>query len=158
MVAVVGASLAQALCRPAFTGRETIDSMNVHRKGRVYDPRVGLFLSPDEYEQVPTLTKSSYHDSHVKNTLRPYTDKIAPSGVCGVFLRNGPGLLHQFSKKRHPGPHVKLCGVQHKTEDAISTFHDSSRFTSGFPSSALVVSPDLNYLTLVNRAANIATT
>jgi hypothetical protein len=115
-------------------------------------------LSPDEYEQVPTLTKSSYHDSHVKNTLRPYTDKIAPSGVCGVFLRNGPGLLHQFSKKRHPGPHVKLCGVQHKTEDAISTFHDSSRFTSGFPSSALVVSPDLNYLTLVNRAANIATT
>jgi transposase InsO family protein len=38
--------------------------------------------------------------------------KISPSGVRGVLLRNGLGLLPSSAKKRSPGPHFKLYEQQ----------------------------------------------
>lgn len=61
-----------------FTGHDHIDSMNlIHMKGRVYDPTVGLFLSPDPYVQDPTLVQNLNRYSYVLNNPLSYTD---PSG------------------------------------------------------------------------------
>lgn len=61
-----------------FTGHDHIESMNlIHMKGRVYDPTVGLFLSPDPYVQDPTLVQNLNRYSYVLNNPLSYTD---PSG------------------------------------------------------------------------------
>ena len=61
-----------------FMGHDTIDSMNlVHMKGRVYDPTIGLFLTPDPYIQDPSSVLNLNRYSYVLNNPLRYTD---PSG------------------------------------------------------------------------------
>jgi len=59
-----------------FTGHEHIDLFElVNMDGRVYDPRLGRFLSPDPYVQDPTYSQSLNRYSYVWNNPLRYTDE-----------------------------------------------------------------------------------
>ncbi|XP_074649459.1 uncharacterized protein LOC141904717 [Tubulanus polymorphus] len=61
-----------------FTGQERIDELQlIHMNGRVYDPEVGRFLSPDPHVQDPYDTQSFNRYSYAKNNPLRYND---PSG------------------------------------------------------------------------------
>ncbi|MFK5854922.1 MAG: RHS repeat-associated core domain-containing protein [Bacteroidota bacterium] len=61
-----------------YTGHEHIDEFNlINMNGRVYDPILGRFLSPDNYVQAPYHTQSFNRYSYVLNNPLKYTD---PSG------------------------------------------------------------------------------
>lgn len=62
-----------------FTGHEHLDRTGfIHMNGRVYDPVLGRFLSPDPIVQTPTFSQSWNRYSYVFNTPTSYTD---PSGL-----------------------------------------------------------------------------
>ena len=61
-----------------FTGHEHLDEFNlINMNGRVYDPILGRFLSPDNYIQLPDYTQSLNRYSYCLNNPLIYTD---PSG------------------------------------------------------------------------------
>jgi RHS repeat-associated protein len=61
-----------------FTGHEHLDRTGfIHMNGRVYDPGLGRFLSPDPYVQSPTNSQSYNRYSYVWNTSLSAVD---PSG------------------------------------------------------------------------------
>ena len=61
-----------------FTGHEHSPEFNlINMNGRVYDPILGRFLSPDNYIQVPDYTQSLNRYSYCVNNPLIYTD---PSG------------------------------------------------------------------------------
>jgi RHS repeat-associated protein len=53
----------------------------VHMNGRVYDPRIGRFVSPDPIVQAPAFSQSYNRYAYVFNSPLSYTD---PSGYQGV--------------------------------------------------------------------------
>ena len=58
-----------------FTGHEHLDTVGiVHMNGRVYDPEIGRFLSPDPLVQAPYNTQSYNRYSYVFNNPLSYTD------------------------------------------------------------------------------------
>lgn len=66
------------ICDRGFTGHEHIDEANIiNMNGRVYDPLVGMFLSPDPVLQNPTDALNYNRYSYVLNNPLKYTD---PSG------------------------------------------------------------------------------
>ena len=60
-----------------YTGHENIGFGLVHMNGRVYDPDLGRFLSPDPYIQNPKNLQSYNRYSYVMNNPLSYVD---PSG------------------------------------------------------------------------------
>jgi RHS repeat-associated protein len=61
-----------------FTFHEQLDPVGlIHMNGRVYDPTLGRFLSPDPFVQDPSNTQSLNRYSYVFNNPLSYTD---PSG------------------------------------------------------------------------------
>jgi RHS repeat-associated protein len=61
-----------------FTGHEMLDSTGfIHMSGRVYDPRIGRFLSVDPFVQDPNKLQSLNRYQYVNNSPLSYTD---PSG------------------------------------------------------------------------------
>ncbi|ODS22611.1 hypothetical protein AB835_13215 [Candidatus Endobugula sertula] len=61
-----------------FTDHEHLDAVNlIHMNGRVYDPLIGRFLSPDDYVQFPESSQSYNRYTYVLNNPLSYTD---PSG------------------------------------------------------------------------------
>ena len=67
-----------AFTNRGFTGHEHVDEMDfVHMNGRVYDPRLGRFLSADPNIQAPYSSQSYNRYSYVLNNPLKYTD---PSG------------------------------------------------------------------------------
>jgi RHS repeat-associated protein len=61
-----------------FTGHEMLDDFGlIHMNGRIYDPELGRFLSPDPYVQVPEYSQNFNRYSYVLNNPLTYTD---PSG------------------------------------------------------------------------------
>ncbi len=73
-----------------FTDHEHVDNLGViHMNGRVYDPVLGRFLSPDPVVQAPYDAQSWNRYSYVRNNPLRYTD---PSGfVC--FNSAPPGAF-----------------------------------------------------------------
>jgi RHS repeat-associated protein len=66
-----------------YTGHEHIDNFAlINMNGRMYDPRLGRFLSPDPYVQAPDYTQSYNRYSYVWNNPMKYTD---PSGEIVSF-------------------------------------------------------------------------
>jgi RHS repeat-associated protein len=83
-------TLATGLDGRGYTGHHSLDgSQLVHMKGRVYDPLLGRFLSPDAYVQAPFNTQSYNRYSYVVNNPLTLTD---PSGFFSFnpldFLEN----------------------------------------------------------------------
>jgi RHS repeat-associated protein len=68
-----------------FTGHEHLDRTGfIHMNGRVYDPVLGRFLSPDPIVQLPAFSQSWNRYSYVSNSPLSLVD---PSG----FIVNWPG-------------------------------------------------------------------
>jgi RHS repeat-associated protein len=63
-----------------YTDHEHLDNVGiVHMNGRVYDPVLGRFLSPDPVVQAPYDTQGLNRYAYVRNNPLRYTD---PSGFC----------------------------------------------------------------------------
>ena len=63
-----------------FTDQEHVDNLGViHMNGRVYDPVLGRFLSPDPLVQAPYDSQTWNRYSYARNNPLRYTD---PSGFC----------------------------------------------------------------------------
>jgi RHS repeat-associated protein len=71
-----------------FTGHEHLDQGFlglIHMNGRVYDPALGRFLSPDPFVQSPYSTQSHQRYSYVSNNPLNATD---PSGYLTIIQLN----------------------------------------------------------------------
>lgn len=67
-----------------FTAHEMLDDFGlIHMNGRIYDPEIGRFLSPDPYVQVPEYSQNFNRYTYVLNNPLSYTD---PSGHFIVEL------------------------------------------------------------------------
>lgn len=67
-----------------FTGHEHLDAVGIiHMNGRLYDPKLGRFLSPDVQIQYPDQTQSFNRYTYVNNNPLSFTD---PSGY-GFFSK-----------------------------------------------------------------------
>lgn len=69
-----------------FTGHEHLPWFNlINMNGRVYDPLIAMFLSPDNYVQNPDLTQNFNRYGYCLNNPLSYTDPsgmlLAPPGV-----------------------------------------------------------------------------
>ena len=63
-----------------FTDHEHLDGVGlIHMNGRVYDPTLARFMSPDPFVQAPYNTQSYNRYSYVFNNPLSFTD---PSGYC----------------------------------------------------------------------------
>jgi len=70
----------QATTPRGYTDHEHVDNLGlVHMNGRVYDPVLGRFLSPDPIVQAPYDTQGLNRYAYVRNNPLRYTD---PSGYC----------------------------------------------------------------------------
>jgi RHS repeat-associated protein len=73
-----------------FTFHEQLDPVGlIHMNGRVYDPTLGRFLSPDPFVQDPGNTQSLNRYSYVFNNPLSHTD---PSGYFSLKEAVGAGL------------------------------------------------------------------
>lgn len=72
-----------------YTGHEHLDQFDlINMNGRLYDPLVARFLSPDKYVQSPDFTQSYNRYSYVFNNPLKYTD---PTGWIGSNTTGGVG-------------------------------------------------------------------
>lgn len=74
-----------------FTGHEHLDRTGfIHMNGRVYDPELGRFLTPDPLVQAPTFSQSWNRYSYVWNNPLRFTDPSGYSarGGLGSFAEN----------------------------------------------------------------------
>jgi RHS repeat-associated protein len=73
------------LYKRGYTGHEHIDAFGlINMNGRMYDPRLGRFLSPDPFVQAPGYTQSYNRYSYGWNNPMKYTD---PTGYKNVATR-----------------------------------------------------------------------
>jgi RHS repeat-associated protein len=101
-------SKSDSLNSQGFTGHENLDRTGlIHMNGRVYDPVLGRFLSPDPLTAKPSNSQSWNRYSYVANNPLKYAD---PSGfkqkICGeqkdcvdevVVLGRDGGVLYDKS-------------------------------------------------------------
>ncbi|MEM0953192.1 MAG: Ig-like domain-containing protein [Pseudomonadota bacterium] len=125
-----------------FTGHEMLDSVGlVHMNGRVYDPRLGRFLSADPFVQAPTNTQSFNRYAYVWNNPLGYTD---PSGyfvdqvfsmVAGTvgFLACGPVCSGAFAAA---ASYAQGASLQDAIISGISTYAFSNIAGPSFEGSA----------------------
>gem|GEM_PF-4961652 len=85
-----------------FTGHEHMDEVGlIHMNGRVFDPELGRFLSPDPLVQAPTFTQSYNRYSYVFNNPLSFVD---PTGYCSEYSYEsnapcgGMTFLNSFSE------------------------------------------------------------
>jgi RHS repeat-associated protein len=74
-----------------FTGHEHLDKFGlINMNGRVYDPLIAMFLSPDNNVQAPDFTQNYNRYSYCLNNPLVYTD---PSGEIFWLIPIGIGAL-----------------------------------------------------------------
>ncbi|TVS20375.1 MAG: RHS repeat-associated core domain-containing protein [Planctomycetaceae bacterium] len=91
--------------RRGFTAHEHIDHVGlIHMGGRVYDPEIGRFLSPDPFVQYPGSAQGMNRYAYVGNNPLSYTD---PSGYFikkfGRALRRSLGAILPIAVQFVPG-------------------------------------------------------
>ncbi len=65
----------QTILSRGYTGHEHLDVFNlINMNGRVYDPALGMFISPDNYVQAPDNSQSYNRYSYCLNNPLLYTD------------------------------------------------------------------------------------
>lgn len=84
-----------------YTGHEHLDRTGfIHMNGRVYDPVLGRFLSPDPFVQSPYFSQSYNRYSYVWNNPVGATD---PSGyLVSPLPNNGIGYRVRYDPEREP--------------------------------------------------------
>ena len=69
--------------RRGFTGHEHLERTGIiHMNGRIYDPMIGRFLSPDPIVSNPYFSQSYNRYSYVWNNPMAYTDPSGYAGEC----------------------------------------------------------------------------
>ncbi len=77
-------SFNSAQTRRGYTGHQHVDQSNlIHMGGRVYDPALGRFLSPDPFVQSPAHSQSFNRYAYVMNNPMNHVD---PSGYFSVAV------------------------------------------------------------------------
>jgi RHS repeat-associated protein len=129
-----------------FTGHEHLDRTGfIHMNGRVYDPVLGRFLSPDPIVQYPGISQSWNRYSYVGNTPTSFTDPtgfqealpdfIAEPGDKGYNIverpdSGGPWLNRQNPRNK-PDPFVnEVSGGPLGPENWIRNPTASSLYTT----------------------------
>ncbi|HAZ01438.1 MAG TPA: hypothetical protein DCY97_04585, partial [Marinilabiliales bacterium] len=70
-----------------YTGHEHLTACNlINMNGRVYDPLLGMFLSPDNYVQSPTSTQNFNRYAYCINNPLKYTDPDGEFFITGTAL------------------------------------------------------------------------
>ena len=83
----------QSTTARGYTDHEHLDNLGIiHMNGRVYDPALGRFLSPDPVVQAPYDTQGQNRYAYVRNNPLRYTD---PSGYFCVGHPAGDPLSQQ---------------------------------------------------------------
>ena len=91
-VAALAAGQDAGRARNGFTGHETLDRTGfVHMGGRVYDPRLGRFLSPDPIVSEPLSGQGWNLYSYVGNSPLSRTDPTGYCYVAGPLCQLGAG-------------------------------------------------------------------
>ena len=106
-----------------FTGHEHLDNFDlINMNGRVYDPWLGRFLSPDPFVQAPTYSQNYNRYSYALNNPLKYTD---PSGYYYGPAKDiiNEGYYDLASQTSYAMDY--LCGVN-------NWFYQSSFANSGF--------------------------
>jgi RHS repeat-associated protein len=86
-----------------FTGHEHRNRTGfIHMNGRVYDPRIGRFVSPDPMVQAPWTGQGFNRYAYVMNSPLSYVD---PTGRCGTETG------FQLTPCRGFDEHVRVIGV-----------------------------------------------
>ena len=100
------ALLASRVTNRGFTGHEQMDGVGlIHMNGRVYDARLGRFLSADPFIQDRTSSQALNRYSYVENNPLSYTD---PSGY---FLKKVFRKLKKLVGKVWKGIRTGLKGL-----------------------------------------------
>lgn len=82
------------ITRDGFTGHEHLDNLDlIHMNGRVYDPKIGRFISADPYVTAPYDGQGLNRYSYVWNNPLAYTD---PSGFTPC-MEADPGKCAQIT-------------------------------------------------------------
>ncbi|MCF6325333.1 MAG: FG-GAP-like repeat-containing protein [Gammaproteobacteria bacterium] len=82
----IGTVINGQLSNRGFTGHEHMDDLGIiHMNGRLYDPKLGRFLSADPYIQTATNSQSYNRYSYLQNSPLSGTD---PSGYFISLLAN----------------------------------------------------------------------
>ncbi len=107
-----------------FTGHEHLDPVGlIHMNGRVYDPELGRFLSPDPFVQAPFNTQNYNRYSYVWNNPLSMVD---PSGY---FCRGGSSSWDNYVK----GNADKASAFNTRMTSAIDGLTDMKKlFKAGF--------------------------
>jgi RHS repeat-associated protein len=70
-----------------YTGHEHLTACNlINMNGRVYDPLLGMFLSPDNYVQSPTSTQNFNRYAYCVNNPLIYTDPDGEFVVAALII------------------------------------------------------------------------
>jgi RHS repeat-associated protein len=84
-----------SLSRKGYTDHEHLDSVNlIHMNGRVYDPVIGRFLSPDILVQAPYNSQSYNRYSYVWNNPVSFVDPTGYGVEEGYF---NSGFIPEFT-------------------------------------------------------------
>ncbi len=77
-----------------FTGHEHLPEFNlINMNGRLYDPVLGRFLSPDNYIQIPDNTQNFNRDTYALNNPLVYTDPDGEWFFSLLFPPAAPVLI-----------------------------------------------------------------
>ena len=82
-----------------YTGHEHLDEFSlINMNGRVYDPILGRFLSPDNYIQAPDYTQSMNRYSYAYNNPLIFTD---PDGENPFWIALGIYTAYTYLRTAH---------------------------------------------------------
>ena len=77
-----------------FTGHEMLPQFGViHMDGRLYDPTLGRFLSPDNYVQLPENSQSFNRYSYCINNPLKYTDPTGENFLAALAINVGVSMF-----------------------------------------------------------------
>ena len=77
-----------------FTGHEMLPQFGViHMDGRLYDPTIGRFLSPDNYVQLPENSQSFNRYSYCINNPLKYTDPSGQNFFASLAINVGVSVF-----------------------------------------------------------------
>jgi RHS repeat-associated protein len=107
-----------------FTGHEHLDeSMLVHMNGRVYDPVLGRFLTPDPYIDNMTSLESYNRYSYASNNPLMYTDPTGYFKLRNVFRaveRVVSSVAHAAGDAVQAGGGIVRAGFGGKVEQVVA--------------------------------------
>ncbi len=112
-----------------YTDHEHLDNVGlIHMNGRVYDPVLGRFLSPDPLVQAPHNTQSYNRYAYVFNNPLSFVD---PSGYQTVCFTSRSEIVASPATGTSVTPGVKMCTEAKDRSSGFERFLQKSLFYVG---------------------------